>query len=149
MCSASPCSAGEFRHPASVVMMSYDVCMIAHHMHPHVLLDVFPALYFRQGEAGTVIERDAIFEHIVQAKTSCAHLIIALVPCINQDTNIMQYEIIKRLKGADSNLFLVGDPNQAIYSWRGAVTEYLNSRFDKDFNHQTVFHHLEHNHRCV
>lgn len=61
----------------------------------------------------------------------------------------MQYELIKRLKGADSNLFLVGDPNQAIYSWRGAVTEYLNSRFDKDFNHQTVFHNLEHNHRCV
>lgn len=41
-----------------------------------------------------------------------------------QDTNKIQYEIIKLLS-LHKNLFLVGDINQAIFSWRGARPENL------------------------
>lgn len=37
-----------------------------------------------------------------------------------QDTNSLQDELIQLLTGDSQNLFVVGDPDQAIYSWRGA-----------------------------
>ncbi|XQP55014.1 MAG: ATP-dependent helicase [Mycoplasmoidaceae bacterium] len=37
-----------------------------------------------------------------------------------QDTNLKQFEIIKFLVGGQNNVFAVGDPNQTIYTWRGA-----------------------------
>lgn len=36
-----------------------------------------------------------------------------------QDTNRLQYELLKLLSGHD-NLFVIGDPNQSIYGFRGA-----------------------------
>jgi DNA helicase-2/ATP-dependent DNA helicase PcrA len=38
-----------------------------------------------------------------------------------QDTNRTQFELIARLSEASRNLFVVGDDDQSIYSWRGAV----------------------------
>ncbi len=37
-----------------------------------------------------------------------------------QDTNHSQLEIVRLLAGADGNVFVVGDPDQAIYRFRGA-----------------------------
>lgn len=37
-----------------------------------------------------------------------------------QDTNLKQFEIIKFLVTEQNNVFAVGDPNQTIYTWRGA-----------------------------
>ena len=37
-----------------------------------------------------------------------------------QDTNRVQYELVKRLVEEHTNVCVVGDPNQSIYSWRGA-----------------------------
>ncbi len=37
-----------------------------------------------------------------------------------QDTNELQFDIIKWLVGAAHNITVVGDPEQTIYSWRGA-----------------------------
>ena len=36
------------------------------------------------------------------------------------------------------SLFVVGDPDQAIYGWRGAVTNSMHSMFSKDFPHSQV-----------
>ena len=37
-----------------------------------------------------------------------------------QDTNIVQYELLKQLASVHQNVFAVGDEDQCIYSWRGA-----------------------------
>jgi len=44
-----------------------------------------------------------------------------------QDVSPRQYEIARMLSGGHGNLFIVGDPDQTIYSWRGAdVKLFLN-----------------------
>jgi superfamily I DNA/RNA helicase/RecB family exonuclease len=40
-----------------------------------------------------------------------------------QDANFAQVEILSLLAGQDANLFIVGDPDQAIYQFRGASSE--------------------------
>ena len=37
-----------------------------------------------------------------------------------QDTNDVEYKMVKYLKRPDSYLYVVGDPDQTIYTWRGA-----------------------------
>lgn len=48
-----------------------------------------------------------------------------------QDTSDMQYELLKLL-GSTENLFAIGDPNQSIYSFRGAGAEMF-ERLNQDF----------------
>lgn len=40
-----------------------------------------------------------------------------------QDANFAQVEILAMLAGAEGNIFIVGDPDQAIYQFRGASSE--------------------------
>lgn len=49
-----------------------------------------------------------------------------------QDVNSRQYKLVRILSGKHNNLFIVGDPDQTIYSWRGARVEFF-LNFDKDF----------------
>jgi DNA helicase-2/ATP-dependent DNA helicase PcrA len=49
-----------------------------------------------------------------------------------QDTNTMQYAWIKWLSGSNSNLTVVGDDDQSIYSWRGADSGNM-QRLSKDY----------------
>lgn len=42
-----------------------------------------------------------------------------------QDIDKIQYQLMKVLCGYHKNLFIVGDPDQTIYSWRGADINYL------------------------
>lgn len=49
-----------------------------------------------------------------------------------QDIDQLQYELMEVLCGYHKNLFIVGDPDQTIYTWRGANVKYL-LNFDAGF----------------
>lgn len=49
-----------------------------------------------------------------------------------QDIDPLQYKLMKALCGYHNNLFIVGDPDQTIYTWRGADVRYL-LNFDREF----------------
>lgn len=64
-----------------------------------------------------------------------------------QDTNELQYQILKKLCMIHENICVVGDDDQSIYAWRGAKIENI-----LNFKHQ--FHNvnlvkLEHNYRST
>lgn len=42
-----------------------------------------------------------------------------------QDIDALQYQLMEVLCGYHKNLFIVGDPDQTIYTWRGANVKYL------------------------
>ena len=49
-----------------------------------------------------------------------------------QDTNVVQYELLKALVGEQGNFTAVGDDDQSIYGWRGATIENL-KRLPQDY----------------
>jgi len=64
-----------------------------------------------------------------------------------QDTNLVQYELIKQLGGQRHNICVVGDPDQSIYSWRFADLRNILS-FEKDYPEAKVVL-LEQNYRST
>lgn len=64
-----------------------------------------------------------------------------------QDTNKVQYQIFKMLGEKYRNIFVVGDDDQSIYSWRGADANNL-LKFKQDFSDCNVFK-LEQNYRST
>ena len=50
-----------------------------------------------------------------------------------QDTNLIQYDLIKLILNKNKNLFCVGDDDQSIYAWRGAKIENI-LNFPDEFN---------------
>ncbi len=64
-----------------------------------------------------------------------------------QDTNLVQYELMKQMAGKYRNICVVGDPDQSIYSWRSAdLRNILN--FEKDYPEAKVVL-LEQNYRST
>lgn len=64
-----------------------------------------------------------------------------------QDTNLVQYYIVKKLAASHRNLSVVGDDAQSIYSFRGAnIKNILN--FEKDYPEIQIFK-LEQNYRST
>jgi len=64
-----------------------------------------------------------------------------------QDTNSVQYELCRLLASKYKNIFVVGDANQSIYSWRHA--DYRNIlNFEKDYKESKVIL-LEENYRST
>jgi len=49
-----------------------------------------------------------------------------------QDIDELQYRLMRALCPGHNNLFIVGDPDQTIYTWRGASVKYILD-FEKDF----------------
>lgn len=64
-----------------------------------------------------------------------------------QDINFAQYQLVKSLSGKNNNLFVVGDPDQSIYKFRGADLSNI-LRFEQDYPQSKVIK-LEQNYRST
>lgn len=64
-----------------------------------------------------------------------------------QDIDNLQYKLIRFLTGKNTSLYVVGDPDQTIYTWRGANVDII-MHFEKDFpNVKTIM--LNENYRST
>ena len=62
-----------------------------------------------------------------------------------QDIDKVQYELITQLTGSENDLYVVGDPDQTIYTWRGADINII-MNFERDYpDAETIF--LKQNYR--
>ena len=64
-----------------------------------------------------------------------------------QDTNLVQYKLLKKLSECYNNICCVGDDDQSIYSWRGAEIENI-LKFETDFKDAKIIR-LETNYRST
>ena len=64
-----------------------------------------------------------------------------------QDLNHGQYRLVKALSPPDKNLFVIGDPNQSIYGFRGSDSVYF-ERFQSDYPQAAVIE-LQQNYRST
>ncbi len=65
-----------------------------------------------------------------------------------QDINYAQYHLIRQLvQDTQNNICVIGDPNQAIYGFRGADVSFINT-FTKDFP-KAITYRLEKSYRCT
>jgi len=63
-----------------------------------------------------------------------------------QDTNLVQYKIVRLIADKYKNIFVVGDEDQCIYCWRGANIENIKN-FTKDYD--CKIYKLEQNYRST
>lgn len=83
-------------------------------------------------------------ELLERCQTQCKHLLVDEY----QDINAAQFELIFLLsQGQKDGLFVVGDDDQSIYSWRGGSPEFIR-RFKKDFGEKARVEHLTKSFRC-
>lgn len=85
-----------------------------------------------------------LFRRFPEAKARWRQKIRYLLVDEYQDTNTVQYELIKLLVGEAANFTVVGDDDQSIYSWRGAKPENM-QRLRDDFDLKVIK--LEQNYR--
>tara|TARA_B100000029_G_scaffold198490_2_gene196541 strand:- start:7601 stop:9730 length:2130 start_codon:yes stop_codon:yes gene_type:complete len=64
-----------------------------------------------------------------------------------QDTNTLQFNLLKILNGEKGSLYAVGDDDQSIYAWRGARSKNI-QLFKKEFSNVEMFK-LEQNYRST
>jgi DNA helicase-2/ATP-dependent DNA helicase PcrA len=88
-----------------------------------------------------------IFEEHPGVRDAYAHRFRHVLVDEYQDTNRVQYLLMRHLAGAHGNLAVCGDPDQSIYAWRGADVRNILD-FETDFPDAAVVR-LEQNYRST
>jgi DNA helicase-2/ATP-dependent DNA helicase PcrA len=92
-----------------------------------------------------LLHTEQLFESFPEARYAESSRFDHLLIDEYQDTNGLQYRIVKALAASHRNLCVVGDDDQSIYGWRGAdVTHILN--FERDWPDAKIVR-LEDNYR--
>ena len=101
--------------------------------------DIFTNLLFKQKKFFALDFKDLIsftlfiLKSFPEVKRNWAERIKYLMIDEAQDCSLDQWEIFEILSSLNNNLFVVGDPDQCIYEWRGAKVELLvDLESDKD-----------------
>jgi DNA helicase-2/ATP-dependent DNA helicase PcrA len=84
---------------------------------------------------------------LLRAFPACVSNVEALLIDEFQDTNVVQFELMKLLASAAKRITIVGDPDQSIYGFRSAEIENLQRM--KVFYPETVVINLEENYRSA
>lgn len=118
-----------------------------------VVADVFPRYEKLRREAAALdfddllSEAVRLFSTVPELRTLWRQRFSHVMIDEYQDTNAVQYKLIKLLVSEAQNICVVGDDWQSIYSWRGAdFTNILN--FERDFPGATIVK-LEQNYRST
>lgn len=88
-----------------------------------------------------------IFEKFPEVRNHYAERFLHILVDEYQDTNRLQYEIIKHLSSRHRNIFVVGDDDQSIYAFRGADLRNILD-FEQDFPDARIIR-LEQNYRST
>lgn len=118
-----------------------------------LLQKVYPLYLARLKEANALDFDDLLFltAHLLNKYEDAKHLYqnkwLFILIDEYQDTNYAQYTLTKILSAKHSNIFAVGDPDQSIYSWRGARYQNI-LNFDRDFPNSQIIK-LEQNYRST
>ncbi|MEW4451853.1 UvrD-helicase domain-containing protein [Bremerella sp. JC817] len=118
-----------------------------------IVRDVYPE-YQRQLRAANAVDFDDMLMLVAQMLQENPELRAALDERFRyilvdeyQDTNLVQYLLVRSLSQQYPNLGVTGDPDQSIYGWRGANLNNILG-FEKDFEHVKVVR-LEQNFRST
>ncbi len=76
-----------------------------------------------------LIEVDVLFKTNEAARVKWQARFDVILVDEFQDVDAIQYGIIQSLAGKDNALYVVGDPDQTIYTWRGADVDFI-TNFD-------------------
>lgn len=117
------------------------------------IADIY-GLYAEKLKAQNLLDFDDIIMETVRLLTECEDVRAALQNKYRyisvdeyQDTNYAQLELTLLLSGKYKNIMVVGDDDQSIYKFRGAVIENILS-FDKNYDNTAVIK-LEENYRST
>ena len=88
-----------------------------------------------------------LFQKNIEIRKYYHNLFRAILIDEFQDTNTIQYDLVRILTSNDASIFAVGDDDQSIYGWRGAKVENI-EKLQKDYNGIKIFR-LEQNYRST
>ncbi len=94
-----------------------------------------------------LLETVRLFRTASDVREKYAHRFLHVLVDEFQDTNPAQYVLARELASVHRNLFVVGDPDQSIYSWRSADRRNV-EYFERDFPDRAVYA-LEQNYRST
>ena len=112
------------------------------------------ASYEKNLKANNALDFDDLLLYAVELFTQCHDVLTRyrdrfqyILVDEYQDTNEAQYCLLRLLAGKQGNLFVVGDPDQSIYAFRGAKIENI-LNFQEDYSDAQIYR-LEKNYRST